>query len=388
MTYSRSLDGLRGVAILLVLFFHYDFILGCGWIGVELFFVLSGFLITTILLKEKEQPLAYYLKRFYWRRTLRIFPLYYLYLILVGILFILSNVPEDFRTMAPYLATYTFNFYPLAHVYYIKDTFFMHFWSLSVEEQFYFIWPLVIFLCNRKQLQWVLLGIIFVAPVTRMVMAEILLKNGYSQFDAGETVYRFTLSQLDGFAFGAIIPVFSLAKKSFRPGRLILFLLAILLGLGAWNLYVLAANHVPFNYSSLGYELGSLVNYQHVWSYTLLDLLFFLLIAFIIIPQTSSGPVPERGAIIDQILGNKVLVYCGKISYGLYVYHFIIWMTFNKYLKDWFAFKGLAFAVYFMMCMLVASLSYYLFERRILMLKDKYFTSQKSAINEKNSTAI
>ena len=69
----RSLDGLRAVAVSLVVVFHFE-IFPAGWIGVQIFFVLSGYLITSILLREKERPLVSYLGRFYWRRALRIFP--------------------------------------------------------------------------------------------------------------------------------------------------------------------------------------------------------------------------------------------------------------------------------------------------------------------------
>src|SRR5689334_13554869 len=91
----KALDGVRGIAILLVILFHYGY-LGCGWIGVQLFFVLSGFLITSILIKDKGQSLKQYLKRFYWRRSLRIFPLYYLYLFVMLAAFLLFRIPPAF----------------------------------------------------------------------------------------------------------------------------------------------------------------------------------------------------------------------------------------------------------------------------------------------------
>lgn len=78
LPYVPALDGLRGIAIILVLALHYS-LLPCGWIGVQIFFVLSGYLITKILLQEKTRPLGEYLKRFYVRRSLRIFPLYFFF---------------------------------------------------------------------------------------------------------------------------------------------------------------------------------------------------------------------------------------------------------------------------------------------------------------------
>lgn len=370
MTYSRTLDGLRGVAILLVLFFHYDFILGCGWTGVQLFFVLSGYLITSILMAEKDKALGFYLKRFYWRRTLRIFPLYYAYLLLVAVVFLAAGLPEDFWDLFPFLATYTFNFYPLVHLYSFKDVFFMHFWSLSVEEQFYFVWPLVIFFCNRKQLQFVLIAVIIAAPLSRFVLGEILLNKGLLPRYVGETVYRFTLNQWDGFAFGALIPVFSMGTRKFEVRRILVFTILLTLALGAWNAFAIHQAGRPVDISSLGFEIGDLINFQHVWSYTLLDFFFFLVIVYIINPHVSRKTV-------DWVLGNPMMVYLGKISYGLYVYHFIIWMTFNKYMKHWFAYESMGFAVYVMICLGISSVSYFVFEKRILGFKDKFFISVK-----------
>jgi len=109
--YIKALDGLRAVAIILVMMFHYG-IIGFGWLGVQIFFVLSGFLITGILLKLKNEETFFgkKIKRFYARRSLRIFPVYYLYLLVFLLCFIVFAVPADFGYKAPYLFTYTYNY--------------------------------------------------------------------------------------------------------------------------------------------------------------------------------------------------------------------------------------------------------------------------------------
>jgi peptidoglycan/LPS O-acetylase OafA/YrhL len=364
MDYSRPLDGLRGIAILLVLLFHYNFIVEVGWVGVQLFFVLSGFLITSILLRERDNPLDFYLKRFYWRRTLRIFPLYYAYLALIGAVYVVAHMPAEYADYLPYLATYTFNFYPLIQTYSYEDYFFMHFWSLSVEEQFYLVWPLVIFLCSRKQLKTILIAIIIGAPIVRFALAELLATKGYDAHYLGETVYRFTLGQWDGFAFGALIPVFGLKVTSQKAAQWWLIVFAALIGFGALN---------GFTITSLGYKIASLVNYQHVWSYTLFDLLFFLSILYVVSYTASNKNI------VIKTLESNWLVFAGKISYGLYVYHWIIWMTFNKYVRHYFPFDIIGFIVYLMVCVTVATVSFYLFERPILSLKDKFFSAPKPA---------
>jgi peptidoglycan/LPS O-acetylase OafA/YrhL len=330
--------------------------------------VLSGFLITSILIKDRDQPLDFYLKRFYWRRTLRIFPLYYAYLILIGALYIVARMPAEYADYLPWLATYTFNFYPLANTYSYEDYFFMHFWSLSVEEQFYLVWPLVIFLCSRNQLKVILIGIILGAPIVRFVLGEMMAARGYEGHYLGETVYRFTLGQWDGFAFGALIPVFGLKVTRQKAGMWWLIVFAVLIVLGLFNGLLSGAS-----ITSLGYKIASLVNYQHVWSYTLFDLLFFLSIAYVV-----GYPASQKNVVIRSLESNW-LVYAGKISYGLYVYHWIIWMAFNKYVRPYFPFDILGFAVYLIICVAVATVSFYLFEKPILSFKDRFFTIPKPA---------
>ncbi len=341
--------------------------LGIGWAGVQLFFVLSGFLITSILLKEKEAPLGYYLKRFYWRRTLRIFPLYYLYIVLAGLSFVATGLPGEYFQYLPFLGTYTFNFYPLVKSYSYEDAFFMHFWSLSVEEQFYLIWPLVIFFCNRKTLGVILLLILVGAPLTRLVLADAMMARNYLPHYVGETVYRFTLGQWDGFAFGAMIPVFSLGSRNLPAGKLLIATTTLFVILGFWNFQSLAQQGLDIHLSSLGYQIGEMVNYQHAWSYTLLDFIFFLLILFVTYP-----PEASKNA-VDKVFGNSVLVYFGKISYGLYVYHWIITMAFNKYLKNWFPSPWLGLLAYVGTSMAVATASYFIYELPILSLKNRLF---------------
>jgi len=164
------LDGLRGVAILLVLFLH--FIIGqgvpapsvlvdwwfigivrAGWMGVDLFFVLSGFLITGILLDTKGS--RHYFRQFYTRRVLRIFPLYYgslvLFLILLPTLFPDDQVLHDLHADAVWFWTYLYNV-KVAAAGFTPSSALGHFWSLAVEEQFYLIWPIVVLCLGRRHL--------------------------------------------------------------------------------------------------------------------------------------------------------------------------------------------------------------------------------------------
>src|SRR6185503_16565044 len=151
-----GLDGLRAIAFLLVFALHTDY-LQIGWIGVQFFFVLSGFLITGILLDMKKalSPREYFFK-FYGRRFLRIFPLYYFYLLLMSgvVLWLISisyraNYMQLFLDQVWYAVYYVYDFF-FATVFFEHSLFLDHFWSLSVDEQFYIFCPLLILLFPEK----------------------------------------------------------------------------------------------------------------------------------------------------------------------------------------------------------------------------------------------
>ena len=181
-----ALDGVRGIAILLVLFCHfffistpsnlYEFVLqklgDYGNLGVDLFFVLSGFLITGILMDTKGKE--NYFKNFIIRRSLRIFPLYYFVLIIIFLimpLFSIFNGPLMDRVLEGevYAWTYTYNFFIAEKQSW--PPFIGHFWSLAVEEQFYLVWPLAVYLLSTealKRFSWLLIFVSIVAFSTRL----------------------------------------------------------------------------------------------------------------------------------------------------------------------------------------------------------------------------
>jgi peptidoglycan/LPS O-acetylase OafA/YrhL len=201
--YFKALDGVRGIAILLVILFHYG-LLGCGWIGVQLFFVLSGYLITSILLKERKTSLSNYLKRFYWRRSLRIFPLYYLYLLVILGAYLSLKIPPAFADQWPYLFTYTYN---VRHILpnYDGSPLLIHLWSLSVEEQFYLIWPALVFVFAARRFKPLLLGIVVVVPLLRLLTSLYLTHLGSTPVYLGTVLYTITPFQIDAFATGALV---------------------------------------------------------------------------------------------------------------------------------------------------------------------------------------
>jgi peptidoglycan/LPS O-acetylase OafA/YrhL len=203
-----ALDGLRGIAILLVLMHALDVVqpqggatraldyaLNAGWIGVQLFFVLSGFLITGILLDTRGT--ARYYRSFFVRRVLRIFPLYFGVLLVAFV--VLPNVmslPPGYGAHQVWLWTFLENY---AAPFGGGEAAFPHFWSLCVEEQFYLLWPLLVALCGRR-------GIVAMSSLLIVVsiFARLYVRQHFGEPVGPDAVYVFTPCRMDALALGAL----------------------------------------------------------------------------------------------------------------------------------------------------------------------------------------
>ena len=204
-----SLDGVRGVAILLVLIHSLnlretnatlsakilDFSAGIGWVGVQLFFVLSGFLITGILLDTRRA--SNYFKSFFGRRILRIFPLYYGTLIIAFIVApLLSTLPAGFQHDYEHQAWLWFY---LSNWYTDGIQGFPHYWSLALEEQFYFVWPLLVYHCAPKRLLAICIG---------LAAASFAIRVGMRLNDVSpELIYISSFCRMDALVLGAAVAV-------------------------------------------------------------------------------------------------------------------------------------------------------------------------------------
>lgn len=201
-----ALDGIRGLAILLVMAHNFnllehtegalakgtELVLNFGWVGVQLFFVLSGFLITNILLSTKQS--SNYFRSFFGRRAVRIFPLYYLSLAIGLIAYpLISGDSLAGAENQIWLWTYLSNWAaPLGN----EVAAYPHMWSLAVEEQFYLVWPLIVFFLSRRGLLGVCLGLTAVALAARIGIRFYGLPP--------EAAYQFTICRIDAIALGAV----------------------------------------------------------------------------------------------------------------------------------------------------------------------------------------
>lgn len=371
-----GLDGLRAIAFLLVFAFHTEY-LQFGWVGVSLFFVLSGFLITGILLDMKKTlSTKDYFFKFYGRRFLRIFPLYYFYLFLMTILagwllsiFYRPLYMQIFLDQVKYAVFYVYDFF-FGTVNFEPSFFLDHFWSLSVEEQFYIFWPLLILLVPKKYLKKLFVSFIFLGIIFRITFLFVFQAEIFRFLNDAVhlAVFPLPFTYIDAFAFGAYISRFSIpkAKEQF-------FLLLVLLPLIGFTAQFLATGEIGA-ISALGYPHLLSNAYQFVWGYTLLNYLFAVTIYVVV-----------KHKLFNNILDWYPLRYLGKISYGLYVYHLpIIWFSIRVRdfgIEDPYARPVIA-VISFVATLLVASISYKVLEKPLLNLKDRFFNLNQESLKK------
>jgi peptidoglycan/LPS O-acetylase OafA/YrhL len=291
----RALDGVRAISVGAVVLGGFHWLMPFGWIGVLVFYVLSGFLITHILVDEKTRATSAgsYFGRFYFRRTLRIFPLYFAYLFLLDLAYQSSGVPQGWPATRPYAFTYTVNFGIIAREVSAGPAW-GHLWTLSVEEQFYLLWPLVVWLLPRAWLGRVALALIAAGPLVRFV------SRARFDLDIGQ-IYVSSASHVDAFAFGAVLASCDLSRVRRA--------LPLAAGAGAITLAagLLVVVFTDGSFRTLGYREGLVDANGYIWGYTLLDGTAALLIL-----AAMRGELPW--------LGQPALAYVGKISYGIYLF--------------------------------------------------------------------
>ncbi|WP_017259636.1 acyltransferase family protein [Pedobacter arcticus] len=340
-----ALDGLRGIAILLVLLFHtFHFML--GWCGVDLFFVLSGFLITGILIETKNHP--FYFQNFWIKRVLRIFPLYYFVLAII----IIPKV--FFRVNTVTHTSWTYWFYLQNWEYTIKGVFpdgkdtMNHFWSLAIEEQFYFFFPFVVKYIKDSRTPWVLLAFIIIAIGFRF----------YYFSDGNIGYYVGTFSRMDSLAIGAIIAYFI-----------------------RYNRFLLEKWTLTFFYISLTYIVAVLIftkslHFSNPYFASLGLTFFALLFGSVLILSISE----LKSKFLVRVLTLKALLFIGKISYGLYVFHWVLYVFIKPPLEA-IIYSNLPYSIFSkvitsliigMMSLVLAYFSFHYFEKRFLNLKKKW----------------
>ena len=352
------MDGLRGIAILLVVFYHnFGFIkyFFFGWLGVDLFFVLSGFLITDILLKTVNKP--GYFKNFYAKRVLRIFPLYYVSLIIfLLILPRIKDFPLDFSFYVDhqwwfwtYLQNWFLIFYDVGNT----TTAIQHYWSLAVEEQFYLVWPFVIFLIRKPKILLAIAGLLLVGVIcARLYMWTIQVKD-LNYFGL------YTYTRIDGICIGSMLAILQFIRSP--------FIKKYFTGL----ILLLAALNFVFYFINKQYQFT--YPYLAIVGYTTFAMLFA-----IVVHEVIQG----ENKLLNFLLNIRPLRFFGKISYGLYIFHWPVYLILYAWMEDRIrsianiADNMLAIAVSIALTIIgiiISIISFYTFER--------YFLKKKKAFN-------
>lgn len=301
--YIKELDGLRGFAILAVVLVHlFPNLLPGGFLGVDIFFVLSGFLITSLLLKEYNQNQRIDLRGFYIRRVRRLLPALVAFLVIFGVYAKFQYSAEEFTKYS----IGAFSSLAYVHNWIVGYTSYSsasinHFWSLSVEEQFYLFWPLIVLFGLRKRHCGSSLIRIFLATLLFVVC----LRVAFIEFGVHPlTIYCSTFSRMDGMIIGALLAYLlaSAEKNCFLMSEL-----------SRYSRYLSLFALAPIFLSMITLSTSALSTYTWGISLTCLCTCVVILDVF-----------TNENGLVRAALGWKPLVQLGKISYGVYIWHYPI----------------------------------------------------------------
>jgi peptidoglycan/LPS O-acetylase OafA/YrhL len=348
----RSLDGVRAFAIIAVVLTHAGMPgFEAGWIGVDLFFALSGFLITTLLLLEQDRVGRISYKDFLIRRALRLMPAYLLYVSVItyGIWGWSGSVRSDNGAWTPEgftlaLWTYVVNFAPAGGIWNGQDVT-VHLWSLAVEQQYYLIWPVIVVALAPFPRHLLIAG----SFLTGAALLAFVLRNDDGLYKTSMLFTRgFTLAMASMCAIAAYQQRERIGQWPWRwfglPGMAVLMLVFLLSALHLWTHEKVMARLLPFASAA-----------------------FVLWIAWL-----WYRPLP---AWLAPIMLNPLVQYIGKVSYGVYLYHELVrvavWYFAKPAMSVWPAWLGygVRLLLYLGLSVALAALSYELMERKLLKLR-------------------
>jgi peptidoglycan/LPS O-acetylase OafA/YrhL len=354
-----ALDGLRGTAILLIVLYHNfkpidtpgsDLLTFLGWISVDLFFALSGFLITDILLKTAGRK--DFLRNFYVRRILRIFPLYYLSLILflyivpwLHLHFDVKYYSDNQAWLWGYLQNWLFVVKAQDQTNSLN-----HFWTLAVEEQFYLLWPLVILLFRKPKYLLIFISTLFViVPMLRLWVWN-------KHFPGLHYFNLFTFTRIDSICIGCIIALMQRVNREFLKR----FTLPLIIFFSAVNIiFYLYNRHHQFTFPHL-----ALVGYSSI------AVMFGLVV---------NAAISGKTKLINLVFNTRILKFFGKISYGFYIFHWPVYLLLYPDLIVWMNGMAIGWLSEFVVSLLVSMaaiaiswLSFKYYESFFLKLKDKF----------------
>lgn len=360
----KGLNGLRAIAAIAVVISHttlelkhfglVDTIFGSGLngkpkglllasYGVSIFFALSGFLITFLLLKEKEKTNKINIKGFYIRRILRIWPLYYFYILLCFIIYYIYNINYNQNVIPFYL-------FLTANIPVVINTmlpFLGHFWSIGVEEQFYLFWPWFAKKDTIKLLKHTFLLFIIIYTL-KIIFGYLMYKYNISlpyTFINTTRIHTMLIGCIGAILYFKQYSITSLFTKKIT--QIISWLIILLIAINKFNISSLVDNEIVA-----------------------------VITVFIIFSQ-----IKRTNFIFD--LNNRIMDFIGKISYGIYVYHpliiFITYKSINKFKESSLINYLIVYLFIISITIIISYLSYRFFESRFIKLKSKFAVIKSKA---------
>ncbi|WP_105892593.1 acyltransferase family protein [Haemophilus influenzae] len=353
--YRPEIDGLRAIAVISVIIYHLnENWLSGGFLGVDIFFVISGFLITGIIITEIQQN-SFSLKQFYTRRIKRIYPAFITVMALVSFIASVIFIYNDFNKLRKTIElaiAFLSNFYlGLTQGYFdlsANENPVLHIWSLAVEEQYYLIFPLILILAYKKFREIKVLFIITLILFFILLATSFIPANFYKEVLHQSNIYYLSNLRFPELLVGSLLAIYHNLSASKQASKQASNVIAILSTLLLFSCLFLMNNDIA-------YIPG-------------ITLILPCIFTALIIHTTS------QNNIIKLCLSNKVIVFIGKISYSLYLYHWIF-IAFAYYITGEKQINNQSIAIVIILTIIFSVLSYYLIEQPI----------RKSKLNFKQS---
>lgn len=353
--YRPEIDGLRAIAVISVIIYHLnENWLSGGFLGVDIFFVISGFLITGIIITEIQQN-SFSLKQFYTRRIKRIYPAFITVMALVSFIASAIFIYNDFNKLRKTIElaiAFLSNFYlGLTQGYFdlsANENPVLHIWSLAVEEQYYLIFPLILILAYKKFREIKVLFIITLILFFILLATSFVSANFYKEVLHQPNIYYLSNLRFPELLVGSLLAIYHNLSNKVQLSKQVNNILAILSTLLLFSCLFLMNNDIAF-----------------IPGVTLILPCIF---TALIIHTTS------QNNIVKLCLSNKAIVFIGKISYSLYLYHWIF-IAFAYYITGEKQINNQSIAIVIVLTIIFSVLSYYLIEQPI----------RKSKLNFKQS---
>ncbi|HHS0405910.1 TPA: acyltransferase family protein [Haemophilus influenzae] len=353
--YRPEIDGLRAIAVISVIIYHLnENWLSGGFLGVDIFFVISGFLITGIIITEIQQN-SFSLKQFYTRRIKRIYPAFITVMALVSFIASVIFIYNDFNKLRKTIElaiAFLSNFYlGLTQGYFdlsANENPVLHIWSLAVEEQYYLIFPLILILAYKKFREIKVLFIITLILFFILLATSFIPANFYKEVLHQPNIYYLSNLRFPELLVGSLLAIYHNLSNKVQLSKQVNNILAILSTLLLFSCLFLMNNNIAFIPG--------------------ITLILPCIFTALIIHTTS------QNNIVKLCLSNKAIVFIGKISYSLYLYHWIF-IAFAYYITGEKQINNQSIARVIVLTIIFSVLSYYLIEQPI----------RKSKLNFKQS---